>query len=200
MSRSAVLLRSAVREDAPILAELWCDVLRRADRSEQTADLELIIKNAAASPEQRLVVVECDGEVAGAVFLRLTTVSPLNLEQAVQAINPRVFDQYRRRGAGRALMESAASFAEENGVLHVATAVPSTSRDANRFMARLGLAPVATYRTVPTAVLRSRVALSRPQRGHDSGRSRVLAARRSLRRRSAEQVELPEQNDPVAPE
>ena len=106
MSRSNLNPRIATREDAPVLVDLWCDVLRRADRSEQVADLELVIKGAAASPEQRFVVVDVDGQVAGGVFLRLTTVSPLNLEPCVQSIQPRVFDDFRRRGVGRALMEA----------------------------------------------------------------------------------------------
>ena len=42
-----------------------------ASTQDQIADLELLIKAAADSAEQRLVVAEYDGEVAGAVFLRL---------------------------------------------------------------------------------------------------------------------------------
>lgn len=201
MSRPGLTPRIACPEDAPVLAELWSDVLRRADRSEQVSDIELVIKDAAASPEKRVVVVEYNGHLAGAVFLRMTTLSPLNLEAAVQAIHPRVFDHYRRHGVGRTLMEAAVSFAEECGVLHVSTAIPQASRDANRFMARLGLAPAVIYRIAPTALLRSRVSTQRPQRRGDVGRSKVLAARRSLRRtRSAEQLALPEHEDPVAPE
>lgn len=185
MNRFSLTPRIAVREDAAVLVELWGDVLRRADPSEQLADMELIIKGAAASPEERIVVVDYEGKVAGAVYLRITTVTPLNLDPSVQAIHPRVFDHFSRQGVGRALMEATAAFAEESGVLHVAAAIASTSREANRFMARLGLAPVATYRTAPTAVLRSRVSPERPQVAGETGRSRVLAARRSLRRARA---------------
>ncbi len=193
MSRYSLTTRVATRDDAPRLAELWADAVRRADRSEQCADLELVIKGAAASAEQRVVVVEYDGQLAGAVFLRITTLSPLNLETCVQSIHPRVFDQFRRHGVGRALMEAATSYAEENGILHVVTAVPHSSRDANRFMARLGLAPVVMYRIAPTTVLRSRVSPQRVAVGADSGRTKVLAARRSLRRARAERLGLPEQ-------
>lgn len=193
MSRYSLTTRVATREDAPVLAELWSDAVRRADRAEQAADLELIVKGAAASPEQRVVVVEHDGQLAGAVYLRITTLSPLNLEPCVQAIHPRVFDHARRHGVGHALMEAATAFAEENGVLHVVTAVPHSSRDANRFMARLGLAPVVMYRIAPTTLLRSRVSPQRSTLGADSGRTKVLAARRSLRRARAERVAtLPE--------
>lgn len=188
MSRYSLTTRIATRADAPVLAELWSDAVRRADPAEQVADLELIVKGSAASPEQRTVVVEYDGQVAGAVHLRITTLTPLNLEPCVQAIQPRVLPDLRGHGVGHALMDAAASYAEENGILHVVTAVPNSSREANRFMARLGLAPAVMYRIGPTAVLRSRVSRQRPQRGsdgaHSGARSKVLATRRSLRRSS----------------
>ena len=82
-------------------------------------------------------------------------------------------------------MESAVSFAEEIGVTHVVSAATSGSRDANRFMARLGLGPQAMYRVAPTASVRARLTAQRPARTTaDGGRqlSRVLAARRSMRR------------------
>ncbi|MFD0804599.1 GNAT family N-acetyltransferase [Nocardioides caeni] len=183
MSRYSLTTRTATREDAPLLAELWSDAVRKADRAEQVADIELVVKSAVASPEQRVVVVDYDGQVAGAVLLRITTLSPLNLEPCVQSIHPRVLDQFRRRGVGRALMEAATTFAEENGILHVVTAVPHSSRDANRFMARLGLAPVVMYRVAPTALVRNRLSPQRTGLGAETSRSRVLAARRSALRR-----------------
>lgn len=192
MSRYSLTTRVATRDDAPVLAQLWGDVVRRAEATEQVADLELVIKGAAASPEQRVVVVEYDGQPAGAVYLRITTLSPINLEPCVQSIHPRVLDHFRRRGVGHALMEAATAFAEENGILHVVTAVHHSSREANRFMARLGLAPAVLYRVAPTAVLRSRVAPSRSAGTAENTRSKVLAARRSLRRARAERDTLPE--------
>ncbi|KRA39269.1 hypothetical protein ASD81_00860 [Nocardioides sp. Root614] len=179
--------RCATPEDAPVLAELWSDVVRRADRSEQVADVEQIIKNCLVSPEHRVVVVEYDGHLAGAVHLRMTTLTPLNLEPCVQAIQPRVLEQFSGQGVGHALMEAATAFAEENGILHVVAAVPHASRDDNRFMARLGLAPAAMYRIAPAAVLRARLSPQRVQPGIE-GRSKVLAARRSMRRSRAERL------------
>ncbi|TIC88907.1 GNAT family N-acetyltransferase [Nocardioides sp. GY 10113] len=173
--------RAARPEDAPVLVELWSDVLRRGDRSEQAADIELLVKQAAVSPEQRFVVVEYDGSVAGAVLLRLSTLSPINLEPCVQSIQPRVLPQFRRHGVGRALMEAATAFAEEQGVLLMATVVPSATREANRFMARLGLTQVATWRAAPTMLVRSR--LSHPRQPvAAAGRNRLIAARRTARR------------------
>lgn len=187
MSRSLVSLRCAELSDAPALAELWADAMRRADRQDQIADLELVIKKAAASPEQRLLVADHDGVVAGAVLLRVTSLTPINLEQVVQAISPHVLPEYRRHGIGRLLMESAVSFAEELGVAHVGTAAASGSRDSNRFMARLGLGPYAMLRLAPTVAVRAKLTAQRPALAATSGRhlTRVLAARRSMRRAQA---------------
>jgi GNAT superfamily N-acetyltransferase len=190
MHRNAIVTRSATREDAADLVELWSESLRRADRSEQIADLELVIKQAAATPDERLIVVECNGSFAGAVLLRLLTLSPLNLEPCVQSIQPRVLTRFARQGVGRALMEAAVAFAEENGVLVMSTTVPASDRDANRFMARLGFNSAYVWRVAPTGVLRSRLDPTPTPRRSNTGRSRVLAARRSARRRTTEPVEL----------
>lgn len=187
MSRSLVSLRAALPSDAIVLSELWSEVLRRAEPEDQMADLVTIIEAAAASDHERLVVAEYDGEVAGAVHLRVTTMTPINLERVVQAVSPHVLPRYRRRGVGRALMDAAVSYAEELGVGHVATAAASGSRDANRFMARLALGPWAVLRVASTPMLRSKVTAQHPTLHQSRGRRlpQVVAARRSMRRSGA---------------
>lgn len=177
-------MRCAELTDAPVLAELWGEALRRVDLQDQLADLELVIKAASASPEQRIVVAEYDGAVAGAVFLRLTTLTAVNLEPVVEAVSPHVLPQFRRHGIGSSLMECAVSFAEELGAAHVMTAAASVSRDANRFMARLGLGPYAVTRVAAAPTLRAKVTAQRPGLSTTGGRhlTRVLAARRSMKR------------------
>ena len=187
MTRSLVTLRCAMPSDASRLAELWSEVLRRGDHDEQVADLLSIIERVTDATHERVVVAEYDGEVAGAVHLCVTTMTPLNLEPAVLAVSPHVFPDFRRHGVGRALMESAVSFAEDLGIGHVATAAASGSRDANRFMARLSLGPQAVLRVASTHAVRSKLTAQRPSSQRAGGRqlTQVLAARRSMRKSQA---------------
>lgn len=185
MSRAQVSLRPARVEDAHFLADLWSDALRRADRQDQVADLEVVLKQACVSPEQRVVIAEYDGEPAGAVFLRVTTMSPINLEPMVQALSPHVLPAFRRHGVGRTLMEAAVSFAEELGIGHVLSGATSGSRDANRFMARLGFGPQVMVRVAPTQLVRAKIEAQRPAAERLAGGRQLgslLAARRSMRR------------------
>ena len=61
------------------------------------------------------------------------------------------------------------------------------SRDANRFMARIGLGPYAVVRVAPTHAVRSRLTAYRRPASSTGARplTQVLAARRSLRRSRA---------------
>jgi len=183
MSRSPLVIRTAVPGDASVLTDLWSDALRRGEGADQLADCLRAVTRAAASEDERLVVVEYDGEIAGAVYLCATTVSPLNTEPIVHAISPQVFERFRRHGVGSALMEASVSFAEERGIAHLAAPTSASSRDANRFMARLSYAPVAMLRVGATATVRARLSAMRPARVQPARNiDKVLAARRQRRR------------------
>ena len=182
--RSPVSLRRAEDSDAAALVDLWGPVMRKADHEDLVADVLGIIAGCRASGEECIVVAEYDGEVAGSVYLRATTITPVNLEPVVQAIHPHVAPRFQGRGVGRALMEAAVTYAEDHGIGHVASAAVAGSRDANRFFARLALGPMATLRLAPTSVVRAKLAVGgrhsvgvRPSRQL----AQVLAARRSLR-------------------
>jgi GNAT superfamily N-acetyltransferase len=182
--RAQVLMRPAKDTDAAALVTLWSDVLRRADIEQMTEDVLRVIDRVSAMHEERIVVAEAAGQVVGAVHLKATTFSPLNLEPVVQAISPHVLPEFRRHGIGTLLVEAAVTFAEELGIAHVGTAVSASARDSNRFMARLALGPAATLRVAPTTAVRGRLQAQRPMFVRGAGRQlpRVLAARRSARR------------------
>ena len=186
MSRSPLVIRTAVPGDASVLTDLWSDALRRGEGADQLADCLRAVTRAAASEDERLVVVEYDGEIAGAVYLCATTVSPLNTEPIVHAISPQVFERFRRHGVGSALMEASVSFAEERGIAHLAAPTSASSRDANRFMARIALGPYAVLRVATTHAVRARLTVHRrPVAAGGRQLTQVLAARRSLRRSRA---------------
>lgn len=184
MVRSQVVLRDATMADAGPLAELWGDVMRRPVAGTCADEIFHVLEGALANEDDRIVVAEVDGEVAGAVYLRVTVISPINLEPVVQAVSPHVDPRFRKRGIGRALMESAVQYAEERGVGHVAGASLSSSREAHRFLARLALAPQAVLRVAPTNVVRAKLTGRRPAAASRARQplGQVLAQRRSLRR------------------
>lgn len=183
--RPSITLRTAEIADAPALAELWAEHLRRGEAHDQLHDVVTVLERTDTDPNERVVLAEYDGQVAGAVHLRAATVSSLNLEPVVQVLSPAVLAEHRRHGIGRMLMEAAVQFAEERGVGYVATAAATGSRDANRFMARLALSPVATLRIGPTALFRARIDAARKgARPSPRQLTQVVAARRSMRRRA----------------
>ncbi len=181
--RSPAVLRTATVDDAAAVAQLWAGAMASRDAEPMVGDATTIISASACDPNSRVVVAELEGVVVGAAYLVATTMSPVNLQPVVQLISPNVASGFRGRGLGQALLESAVAYADERGIAHVASAAPNGSREANRFMARLGLRPVATLRVAPVSVLRSKLTARQPRSMAASRQlSQVLAARRTSRR------------------
>lgn len=186
MSRTPVTVRTAEASDVASLRELWSDILRKGGLDEQLADVGRVVATSCAGDARCVVVAEVDGEVAGAIYLEASTFTPLNLEPAVLAVSPHVFQKFRRKGVGSALMEAACRFADQQGISHIQTAAAAESRDANRFMARLSFAPQAMLRAATTSSVRARLPQSRqvtPAATSKQRIDRVLAARRIRRER-----------------
>ena len=185
MFRSPVLVRDAIPDDQDALVAVWGPGDRSPDRealARQEAGASLA--RIAADPDQRLLVGVLDGQVAGAVHLARWPLSPIDAESAVYVLHLHVLDAYRRHGVGRALLEATLTWAEEKDSLHVVAAVSASSRDANRFMARLGLSQVAVIRGGTVAALRAKLPAETPAAARVTGRSQhsvgqVLAQRRS---------------------
>ncbi|WP_181310683.1 GNAT family N-acetyltransferase [Nocardioides campestrisoli] len=184
MGRVNVTIRPAQTDDVEQLVVLWTDSLRRGSAEQRRSDVLQILAAAASTPDERVLVAEVDGTVAGVVHLQVTTLSPVNREPVVYAVAPHVHPQHRRHGVGTALMEAAVVFAEERQVALVGAAVVTASREANRFFARLSLGARATLRIASTQSVRHRLTVLRPERAGPHGsrqRDRILAARRVRR-------------------
>lgn len=183
MARTGVRVRPAVAADAAVLARLWgeYDTQRRLRLAPPTADeAERAVARIAVSSEESIWVAELAGEIVGAVHARRTSVSPLHDDDSVHVSHLFVLDEYRRRGAGRALLSAVAAWAEEKDVARALVAVPSMARSANRFLACLGVVPAATIRTAPMQLLRQRLNQSDSA---DVGHVPARQARRVLLRR-----------------
>jgi len=178
MSRSLVAMREATLTDVEQLAELWQPYLRRGAADEALNDVATAIERIVDRPSERLVIAEYDGAFAGAVLLKAAPYSPVNSELVLQVHHLTVESRHRRHGVGKALLETAVTWAEELGIGQVATAVASGSREANRFMARLALGPQAVLRLAPTCAVRAKLS-SRQSAGRQV--TQVLAVRRTLR-------------------
>lgn len=190
MFRSPVQVRDAAPSDAEALCEVWSGLVgeRERDREQPAVDCtRSSVARIAADPDQRLLVAVIDDQVAGALHLVRAPLSPVHSESAVHVIHLQVLDRFRRHGVGHALMEATVSWAEEKDTTHVIAAASVGSRDANRFMARLGLAQLAVVRYASVSSLRAKLPVEPPAAARMGGHNhrsvgQVLARRRSMRR------------------
>jgi GNAT superfamily N-acetyltransferase len=187
-----VHVREAVEGDALALSTLWADLVPHpgadsvGDRPAEVAAKAVV--RVAAEDLGRIVVAEIDGEVVGCAFLRVGLVSPLEEGRVVQLSHLQVAEGSERQGVASALVEASVAWAEQTGVESVLAAVPQNHREANRFLARLGMSPVASLRGGSVATLRARMpvvpAFAASRQGGRAGRNvgQVVAMRRSQRR------------------
>jgi GNAT superfamily N-acetyltransferase len=190
LSRNPVQVRDASTDDVPVLLDLWSGLSARAgerDADAARAEAAAGVARIAADPDQRLLVAVLDGQVVGAAHLIRAPLSPIHSEMGVHLTHLQVRESWRRHGVGHALVEATVGWAEEKDTVHVLSAAAVGSRDANRFMARLGFAQIAVIRGATVASLRTRMPVEPPAAARVGNRShrsvgQVLAQRRLQRR------------------
>ena len=111
-----------------------------------------------ASPDHRVVLAVLPGagrdEVP--VGLAILGIDPLSVVLGVPQVtvdNLVVHREHRRGGVGASLLAAAASYAAEVGADHVVAAVGGHEAERQRFLARMGFAPLTTRRIVAVDVL-----------------------------------------------
>lgn len=192
MSWSPVRVRPVTLDDLPALLDLGNELrdqvlpIESGSRSRSAsmagrAALSLRYAEAIADPSRHLVLAVGGKEGASEepLGMALFTVASANALLDIPAVHVShavVSDRHRRRGAGKALVAAAASFAEERGIDQLVVSVHPGSRDAARFFARLGFAPLAVRRTAPVSVVRRRLSLA-DRTGEHLGRRRRRAVR-----------------------
>lgn len=199
MSRNALDVRDARPEDAAGLLALWAEAGTRGTEGptpRPVAEAETALAQIAADPDERVVVGFHEGDLVAAIHLRRAAMSPLHTDMAVHSSYLLVLPRHRKHGFARALLDVAVTWAEDKDVSHVTAITSSGSRDTNRFLARLGLATVATVRVASTSTLRHKLTpeVLRPLDGRRS-LGRLLAQRRSVERRPFDPDETTELSD-----
>lgn len=172
MPRSPVTTRAATAADVPVLVSLWNELRQLGGRAERAVnpvplpDIGERLLDALADPECRIVIATVAQEPVGMGVLFALRPDPLSHNRVVQITHVVVAPRARRRGVGHALVSAAVDYADELHVEHVTAGLYPSLRDASRFYARMGFAPVLVHRVAPVAALRRRL-------GADSGLSRV---------------------------
>ncbi len=180
MSRSPIHVRDVDAEDAEALQAIWLDFAPGADRPSREPSLDPIrraIRRVHTEPSERLLIAVLDDTPVGVAHLRRAPLSPIHDDEAVHVGYLHVLSGHRRRGIGKQLLEAAADWAEEKDSTHIVASVAATARDANRFLARLGLTQVAVVRASTVAQLRGKLTAA----GVKTQASNVVAVRRLMR-------------------
>lgn len=164
--RSSVSVRRATPADLSVLLELWIqawDNWRPGDRGrlvEAPAVVASRLEDLLGGSDVRVLLAVAGAEPAGMAILAPLPLGPLSEQPALHMSYTVVSSQHRRRGVGRALVAAATAYADDLGLTSVTVDVPPGLREAHRFYARLGFAPVVTRRAAPVSALRRRLAVS----------------------------------------
>lgn len=129
----------------------------------------------ASEDKSVLVAVDELDNIVGMVLVSEGDVGAVSAVPAVHISNLLVAPKHRRRGIGRALLAATVHLADQRGIEHIVASVVAGSRDANRYLARLGFAPLVVRRLATTATLRRSL-------GIVDGSNRVALLRRARRR------------------
>ena len=188
MSRVSVRVRPAVVSDVPALVELTRSVdltsgtfSGRALLDDGVEHLTERLSQIIAAGERTLLVAADDaGRLVGLLVVRRDEIGAIDLTPVLHVSHLMVAPDQRRRGVARSLLIALVHLAEEQGVDRVLATAAAGSRDSNRYLARLGFAPLVLHRLAPVSVLRRSLGLSEaPERMAVLRRARVLRTQRA---------------------
>jgi GNAT superfamily N-acetyltransferase len=184
MMRASVRVRPAEPADIPGLVELVRSAEAGVGTSvwepgggELTARLREIIETGVRT--LLVAVDDASGAVVGLLVAHPDQFGAIDLTPVLHVSHLLVAPRLRRRGIGRALLAGAVHLADSQGTERILATVASGSREGNRYLARLGFAPLVTHRVATTGVLRRSLGLAdAPTRVAMLRRSRLVRAHR----------------------
>lgn len=187
MARCGIVVRPAERMDLHYVAQLVDRVVPSVPVPRQgapgTGGVPEGLARLLDSPDARILIAcLADGSRAGGALLSVDAVS-VALGGLTMSAVLMVDEQARQRGVGRELVSAVARYADDAGADSVTVTLPPGNRDANRFFARLGFAPMATTRIASVPQLMRVLAPS--EIAADRRQSVLLRARKPFSRRSA---------------
>jgi GNAT superfamily N-acetyltransferase len=202
VSRPQVHTRTATPADLPAMLALWDELREVGGRAERalnplvTSDVRERLLEVLVDPMYRVVLACSDEAPAGMAVMGVVRPDPLSEAELIQVSHVVVSRLNRHRGIGHALLAAAAEFAAERHVDHLSVNVYPSLRDASRFYARLGFAPLVVRRIAPASILRRRLDSDRVVSllGETTARRRMRLVRPvpsvQARRASPERAEL----------
>jgi ribosomal protein S18 acetylase RimI-like enzyme len=160
MPRTTVEVRRADAEDVDHLLHLAQRARLEEDtpsRPEAPAQRTRAM-TALDRPDVRVLLALVGQQPVGVVVLRVGELVPLSGADAVHVEQLYVDPEWRRRGVARQLLSQAAATAEQHGAGDIVCTLPPGVREAQRFLARLGFAPLVVQRAVSVGTLRRKLA------------------------------------------
>lgn len=143
------------------------------------------IREALQRPDVRAWVARLDGVGVGFI---VTSENPFGLSAHAEVAIDQLFvdRRARRHGVAHALLDVVVTQAERSGAEVIVSNVPTQSREANRFFARLGFGSVVIRRATSTSALRRRLNPgAKPELLETLRRRRVLSPATARTQRSA---------------
>ncbi len=163
-----------VAESAKIVAAMIPGRISAAERDERLAQRFAAIM----ASERRTVLAAFDEaeQMLGFLIVLADEASPIDPTPVLQLGELILGSDTQRDAVGRALLAAVVRLADEREVDHIQASAVYSSREANRYLARLGFAPLATRRVASTSTLRRAVGIGEvPDRV--AARRRLLAGR-----------------------
>lgn len=161
MSRGNVRVRPAATSDITELISLSVEngVADHVGRRGRKGDPDSLVERYVSllSDLDRLVLVAVDeatDQLVGYAVLLEEQVGVLLPTATLYISHLLVAPSFRKRGAGRALLTGAVRHAEDRDIDHVVVGVQAAAREANRYLARLGFAPLVVRRIASISTLR----------------------------------------------
>ncbi|HKC26552.1 MAG TPA: GNAT family N-acetyltransferase [Jatrophihabitans sp.] len=157
----SVRIRTATHDDIPALVRLVQSIdttsgLFSGKPLQDHSSAHLCERFGQILDSDRVLLVAADdtGAVVGMLSSRSDAVGAIDLTPVLHVTHLMVDQAHRRRGVGRALLAAAVKLAEEDGVEHLLATAAAGSREGNRYLARIGFAPLVVHRIASTSTLR----------------------------------------------